>query len=85
MNTAGHKRSAVIKRSIVIGGHKTSISMEDPFWAGLKKVAGERAMTLSQIVGEIDEDRTNGNLSSAVRLFVLDYYQTAAALCAKAA
>lgn len=72
--------SLVIKRSIIINGHKTSISMEDAFWQGLKKIAGERGLTLSELVGMIDEKRTSNNLSSEVRLFVLDYYQTAAGL-----
>jgi predicted DNA-binding ribbon-helix-helix protein len=69
-------KSAVIKRSIVIAGHKTSVSLEDAFWNGLKEIARERRMTLSQLIAEIDAQRQLGNLSSALRLFVLDFYRT---------
>jgi predicted DNA-binding ribbon-helix-helix protein len=65
-------KSAVIKRSIVIGGHKTSVSLEDAFWTGLKGIAAEREQTLSELVAAIDTGRQHGNLSSAIRLFVLD-------------
>jgi predicted DNA-binding ribbon-helix-helix protein len=68
-------KSTVIKRSIVIAGHKTSVSLEDAFWAGLKVIAGERAMTLSELVTAIDSDRQHVNLSSAIRLFVLNHYR----------
>src|SRR5215472_17309296 len=66
-------KSLVVKRSIVIAGHKTSVSLEDAFWKGLKEIAAERNMTLSELVASIDTDRQHGNLSSAIRLFVLDY------------
>jgi predicted DNA-binding ribbon-helix-helix protein len=69
-------KSPVVKRSIVIAGHKTSVSLEDAFWQGLKQVAGERDLTLSDLVATIDTERRQGNLSSAIRLFVLDYYRT---------
>ena len=68
-------KSPVVKRSIVIAGHKTSVSLEDAFWQGLKEIAGERDVTLSDLVATIDTDRRHGNLSSAIRLFVLDYYR----------
>ena len=67
--------SLVVKRSIVIAGHKTSVSLEDAFWQGLKEIADERDMTLSDLVATIDTDRRKGNLSSAIRLFVLDHYR----------
>ena len=66
-------KSRVVKRSIVIAGHKTSVSLEDAFWKGLKEVAGERHVTLSELVGSIDSGRQHGNLSSAIRLFVLNH------------
>ena len=66
-------KSPVVKRSIVIAGHKTSVSLEDAFWTGLKEIAGGRGMTLSELVALIDQDRRHGNLSSAIRLFVLDH------------
>ncbi len=68
-------KSPVVKRSIVIAGHKTSVSLEDAFWKGLKEIAGSRHMTLSDLVSTIDTDRQHGNLSSAIRLFVLDHYR----------
>jgi predicted DNA-binding ribbon-helix-helix protein len=68
-------KSPVVKRSIVIAGHKTSVSLEDAFWRGLKDIAGDRNMTLSDMVASIDTDRHHGNLSSAIRLFVLDHYR----------
>jgi predicted DNA-binding ribbon-helix-helix protein len=72
----GFMKSLVIKRSVVVAGHKTSVSLEDAFWKGLKEIAGERDTTLSELVGGIDSERENGNLSSALRLFVLDFYRT---------
>ena len=69
-------KSLVVKRSIVIGGHKTSVSLEEPFWKGLKEIAANRDLTLSDMVSSIDSGRLNGNLSSAIRLFVLDHYRT---------
>ena len=68
-------KSPVIKRSIVIAGHKTSVSLEDAFWKGLKDIAASRRMTLSDLVAGIDSGRPHGNLSSAIRLFVLGHYQ----------
>ena len=68
-------KSPVIKRSIVIAGHKTSVSLEDAFWKGLKEIAIGRDKTLSDLVAEIDTGRPHGNLSSAIRLFVLDHYR----------
>jgi predicted DNA-binding ribbon-helix-helix protein len=68
-------KSPVIKRSIVIAGHKTSVSLEDAFWRGLKEIALSRRVTLSDLVAAIDGERQLGNLSSAIRLFVLDHYQ----------
>ena len=68
-------KSPVVKRSIVIAGHKTSVSLEDAFWKGLKEIATSREVTLSDLVASIDTDRRQGNLSSAIRLFVLDHYR----------
>ena len=68
-------KSSVVKRSIVVAGHKTSVSLEDAFWRGLKEIAGGRHITLSDLVATIDTERQQGNLSSAIRLFVLDFYR----------
>lgn len=69
-------KSPVVKRSIVIAGHKTSVSLEDAFWKALKEIAGARHVTLSDLVSTIDSERRHGNLSSAIRLFVLDHYRS---------
>ena len=67
-------KSFVVKRSIAIVGHKTSVSLEDAFWKTLKEIAEGRHMTVSDLVTVIDSERQHANLSSAIRLFVLDYY-----------
>ena len=66
-------KSTVVKRSIVIAEHKTSVSLEDDFWNLLKEIAKERDQTVADLVSEIDKDREHANLSSAIRLFVLGY------------
>ena len=66
-------RSSVVKGSIVIASHKTSVSLEDAFWSSLKEIASERDETLSSLVVKIDADRQHRNLSSAIRLFVLNH------------
>ena len=71
-------KSPVVKRSIVLAGHKTSVSLEDAFWEGLKEIAKVQRKTLSDLVGGIDTEREHGNLSSAIRLFVLDHYRKGA-------
>jgi predicted DNA-binding ribbon-helix-helix protein len=65
-------KSSIVKRSIVIDGHKTSVSLEDAFWTTLKDIAHAESVAVSKIVADIDKNRKLGNLSSAVRLFVLD-------------
>lgn len=65
----------VVKRSIVINGHKTSVSLESDFWKGLRQIAEIKQTTLSKLIASIDSQRKNGNLSSAIRLFVLGYHQ----------
>ena len=68
-------KSSVSKRSIVIAGHKTSVSLEDQFWDSLKEIARERGTTLTALVAAIDDNREHANLSSAIRLFVLGFYR----------
>jgi predicted DNA-binding ribbon-helix-helix protein len=69
-------KSTVVKRSVVIARHKTSVSLEDAFWKGLREIASERHMTLSDLISAIDKERQHGNLSSALRLFLLDFYRS---------
>ena len=68
-------KSLVMKRSVVLAGHKTSVSVEDAFWNSLKKIAARRHLTLSALLSTIDSGRDHGNLSSAIRLFVLAFYR----------
>ena len=64
-------KSLVVKRSVVIDGHKTSVSLEEAFWSKLKEIAHTQETTLSKLVAEVDKGRQEGsNLSSAIRLFV---------------
>jgi len=70
-------KSSIVKRSVVIRGHKTSISLEEPFWTDLKEIAHAQHVTLSALVSQIDGTREQGNLSSAIRLFVLHHFRLA--------
>jgi predicted DNA-binding ribbon-helix-helix protein len=68
-------KTAVIKRSIAIYGHKTSVSMEDEFWGGLQEIADYKSVALPALVERIDRDRSTVNLSSAIRIFVFNYFR----------
>jgi predicted DNA-binding ribbon-helix-helix protein len=68
-------KSQVAKRSVVVAGHKTSVSLEDAFWNAMKDIASQRDIALSDLITEIDSKRQHGNLSSAIRLFVLGFYR----------
>jgi predicted DNA-binding ribbon-helix-helix protein len=70
--------SPIIKRSVILHAHKTSVSLEQPFWLELKSIAAERNVPLHRLISEIDGNRQHGNLSSALRLFVLAKYRPAA-------
>ena len=63
-----------VKRSVVVAGHQTSISLEEPFWDALVTLAKAREISLNSLVTEIDRDR-QGNLSSALRVYVLNRLQ----------
>jgi predicted DNA-binding ribbon-helix-helix protein len=67
--------SRIIKRTIIRNGHKSSVSLEDQFWDCLREIAKSKKLTVSKLVEEIDHHRSSYNLSSAIRLFVLEYYQ----------
>ncbi len=69
-------KSQVAKRSVVVDGHKTSVSLEDAFWSGLREIAHAQQATVSKLIADIDKTRKSNNLSSAIRLFVLDYVRT---------
>ena len=68
-------KSLVTKRSVVIGEHKTSVSLEKPFWDALKEIAVLNGIGLQDLVTKIHRDRKHSNLSSAIRLFVLESYR----------
>jgi predicted DNA-binding ribbon-helix-helix protein len=70
--------STIIKRSVIVEGHKTSISLEDAFWSSLKEIAASQRVGISELVANIHRNRRHSNLSSAIRLFVLDHYQAKA-------
>ena len=65
------KEPGVVKRSVAIAGHRTSVSLEAPFWDALKDIAHRRGRSVQQLIGEIDAARNEQNLSSAIRVFVL--------------
>ena len=69
-------QSTIVKRSVAIGGHRTSVSLEDAFWKGLREIARRWHITPPELIEEIKANRKQGtNLSSAIRLFVLEVYQ----------
>lgn len=72
-------RSSIVKRSVAIRGHKTSVSLEDAFWEALREIAERRGTTLSALLNEIDVHRQHSNLSSHIRMFVLEYYRSGGA------
>lgn len=66
-------KSTIIKRSIVLKGRKTSVSLETEFWDGLREIACAQKSKLTELTQQIDKDRKGGNLSSAIRVFVLKH------------
>jgi predicted DNA-binding ribbon-helix-helix protein len=69
--------SPIRKRSVKVAGHKTSISLEEPFWQALREIAREREMTTGALLNSIASKRVEANLSSAVRVFVLEHFRAA--------
>ena len=66
----------IVKRSVTIDGHRTSVSVEDPFWQALREIASERGLGASELLAEIDHARRPGsNLSSSIRIYALDWYR----------
>jgi predicted DNA-binding ribbon-helix-helix protein len=68
-------KSSVVKRSVAVGGHKTSVTLEDVFWQGLHEIAQARHLNVSSLIDEINRGRRETNLSSHIRMYVLDYYR----------
>jgi predicted DNA-binding ribbon-helix-helix protein len=66
----------IAKRSIVVGGHKTSVSLEDAFWSAIREIAHAEGRAMSTLIADIDKTRGQNNLSSAIRVFVLNYVRS---------
>jgi predicted DNA-binding ribbon-helix-helix protein len=73
----------VVKHSVVIAGHRTSVSLEDAFWRALKDIAGQEGVSLAALIARVDAGRGEANLSSALRVFVLERVLTSASHRAK--
>ena len=69
------RTKSVGRHTISIAGRNTSVSLEDAFWKALKEIASGRGMTPPELIRAINSERRHGNLSSAIRLFVLDFYR----------
>jgi predicted DNA-binding ribbon-helix-helix protein len=65
------------KHSVVVSGHKTSVSLEEPFWQALREIATTRGLTVRALISLVDEKREQGNLSSALRVAVLEHFRAA--------
>jgi predicted DNA-binding ribbon-helix-helix protein len=77
MKSPNDKRPVIVKRSVIVNGRKTSISLEDAFWAEVRAIASEKDTTISELLTDIDRDRqASSNLSSALRVFVLKHHQS---------
>jgi predicted DNA-binding ribbon-helix-helix protein len=71
-------KSSVVVHGITLGGHRTSVSLEQPFWIAIEEIANLKSTTVVRLVEQIDIDRDHINLSSAIRLFVLDHFTSRA-------
>ena len=76
-HSAQRMPSPVPKRSVMVSGHKTSVSLEEPFWQALREIATARGLTVRALISLVDEKREQGNLSSALRVFVLEHFRAA--------
>lgn len=72
-------KSAIIKRSIELNGHKTSVSLEDEFWMSLRTIASQKGISMPVLLQTIDASREEANLSSAIRVYVLTHFRALAA------
>ena len=68
------RSSGIIKRSVTVAGHRTSVTLESAFWDSLKDIAHTRGLSVNTLIAEVDQQQPE-NLSSALRVFVLDYYK----------
>ncbi len=72
--------AGIVKRSVSIAGHRTSISLEEPFWEGLREIAARESLSVQALIGRIDAERGEQNLSSAIRVFVFTRLRAVRAL-----
>ena len=75
MERLGQQERVKTKRSIEIYGHPTGVSLEDAFWNALREIAAIREVSVSDLIATINKERQYANLSSVLRLFVLDHYR----------
>jgi predicted DNA-binding ribbon-helix-helix protein len=75
-------KSSIVKRSVVIQGHKTSVSLEQPFWDTFRDIAEAERVTTSALLRKVDAERQHSNLSSAIRVFVLQHMREVASASA---
>jgi predicted DNA-binding ribbon-helix-helix protein len=68
-------KSLAVNRTVVVAGRKTSVRLEHAFWKGLKEIAAWRDVSLPDLLTAIDSGRHDGDLASAIRLFVLNFYR----------
>ena len=68
------KKSPIVKRGVLFAGHNTSVSLEDAFWNAIREIAAKRGLTIGALVSTIDDNRRHKNLSSAIRVYVLEHY-----------
>ncbi|WP_368343761.1 ribbon-helix-helix domain-containing protein [Pelagovum sp. HNIBRBA483] len=68
-----------VKHSLTLRGHRTSVSLEDPFWKAFREIADQQQTPINELAAQIDESRGDIGLASAIRLFVLEHYRSAAA------
>lgn len=66
----------IIKRSLTISGHQTSITLEEPFWVALKELAAQNSQSIASFVAMVDQQRESTNLSSAIRVYILQHYKS---------
>ena len=69
-------KSSIVKHSVIVGEHKTSVSLEEPFWSAIREIAHAEGTTVSKLIANIDKTREQNNLSSAIRVFVLNYVRS---------
>jgi len=80
ISTRHRKNTTVVKRSIELARHKTSVSLENQFWEALREIAHKRNIPIAVLIEQIDNNRIGSNLSSSIRLFVLSYFKTVSRL-----